>query len=75
MSYAAGALPEPLAAAVAAHAALCPDCRAQVRDLRSLGGVLLDEVGAASRARCSRFRSVPERAEVATAAGSSAYRS
>ena len=45
MSYAAGALPEPLAAAVAAHAALCPTCRLQLRDLRSLGGVLLDDVG------------------------------
>ena len=43
MSYAAGALPEPLAAAVAAHVALCPECRAELRALRGLGGALLDE--------------------------------
>ena len=45
ISFAAGALPEPLAAAVAAHAALCPTCRLQLRDLRCLGGVVLDDVG------------------------------
>ena len=44
MSFAAGALPEPLAAAVAAHAALCPDCQAQVRDLQKLGGMLLEGI-------------------------------
>ena len=44
MSFAAGALAEPLAAALASHVAMCPRCRNEMRLLRSLGGVLLSDV-------------------------------
>ena len=44
MSYAAGALAEPLAAAIASHVALCPRCRDEMRLLRALGGALLSDV-------------------------------
>ena len=43
MSYAAGALAEPLAAAIASHVALCPRCRDEMRLLRALGGALLSD--------------------------------
>lgn len=50
MSFAAGVLAEPLAAVVASHLALCPQCRAEMRTLRTLGGVLLaDDAVAGSR--------------------------
>ena len=42
MSFAAGALAEPLAAAVAAHLALCRRCRKEMKALEALGGVLLE---------------------------------
>ena len=42
MSYAAGALAEPLAAAVAAHVSMCARCGSELRGLQALGGVLLD---------------------------------
>lgn len=41
MSYAAGALPEPLAAVVACHVALCPRCRGDVAWMEIAGGDLL----------------------------------
>ena len=41
MTYAAGGLAEPLAAVVAAHAAMCPGCRAELADLELLGAALL----------------------------------
>ncbi len=41
MSFAAGTLAEPLAAVVAAHAALCSRCRAELADLELLGAALL----------------------------------
>ena len=41
MSYAAGALEEPLAAVVAAHVAMCPHCRAEVADLERVGAALM----------------------------------
>lgn len=44
MSYAAGSLPEPLSAVVAAHAALCPCCRKEVRALEIVGGAVLDSL-------------------------------
>lgn len=44
MSYAAGSLPEPLAAVVAAHNALCPCCRKDVRALEIVGGAVLDSL-------------------------------
>jgi putative transcriptional regulator len=41
MSFAAGTLPEPLAAAIVAHAELCPRCRKELAGLSVLGGALL----------------------------------
>jgi putative transcriptional regulator len=46
MSYAAGSLPEPLAAAMAAHAAMCGECRRELRDMELIGSVLLAEAAA-----------------------------
>lgn len=40
LSYAAGTLPEPLAAVIAAHADLCPVCRGEIEDLEIMGGAL-----------------------------------
>lgn len=42
MGFAAGTLAEPLAAVVAAHAAMCGRCRRELADLNLLGGALLD---------------------------------
>jgi putative transcriptional regulator len=42
MSYAAGSLPEPLAAVVACHNALCPVCRADMAWLDEAGAALVD---------------------------------
>ena len=42
ISYAAGALEEPLALVVATHLALCPRCRKDVERLEALGGALLE---------------------------------
>jgi len=41
MSFAAGALAEPLAAAVSAHVSMCGECRDQVRDMALVGATLL----------------------------------
>lgn len=41
LSYAAGALAEPLAAAVAAHVSVCSHCRREVGDMELLGATLL----------------------------------
>lgn len=41
VSYAAGTLAEPLAAVVAGHVSMCSHCRAEVRDLEILGGVMM----------------------------------
>jgi putative transcriptional regulator len=41
LSFSAGSLAEPLAAATAAHLSLCTACRADVRDLELLGAALL----------------------------------
>lgn len=43
LDYATGALPEPEALAVAAHAALCRDCRREIERYEAIGGALLDE--------------------------------
>lgn len=43
MSYAAGTLPEALAAAVAAHVRICPRCQEELETMRALGGALLEE--------------------------------
>jgi len=50
LGYASGDLAEPQALVVATHLALCPACRAAVADLESLGGVLLERVGADAEA-------------------------
>lgn len=42
MSFAAGSLAEPLAAAIAAHVAMCPRCRREMDLLRALGGACLE---------------------------------
>jgi putative transcriptional regulator len=42
MDYATGALPEPRALAVAAHACLCDLCRAEIRRLEAVGGALIE---------------------------------
>lgn len=41
MSFAAATLAEPLAAVVAAHLSMCPQCRAEAADLDLLGAALL----------------------------------
>ena len=43
--YAAGRLPHPFAVVVAAHLALCDDCRALVEAGDMLGGALVDGIG------------------------------
>jgi putative transcriptional regulator len=44
MSYAAGSLPEALAAVLAAHLALCPRCRAEAARLERVGAILFDRL-------------------------------
>jgi putative transcriptional regulator len=46
MSFAAGSLPEPLSAAMAAHAAMCGDCCRELRDMELIGAALLAEAAA-----------------------------
>ncbi len=41
MSFAAATLAEPLAAVVAAHVSMCPQCRAETADLERVGAALL----------------------------------
>jgi putative transcriptional regulator len=41
MSFAAGSLPEPLSAGVAAHVAMCTGCRHEMRDMELIGTELL----------------------------------
>ena len=48
MSFAAGALSEPLAAAVSAHVSMCAQCRDQVRDMTLIGASLLGTAPASS---------------------------
>jgi putative transcriptional regulator len=56
MAHAAGSLAEPFALLVATHMALCPACRAEVRRLEALGGVLLDELPASAVAADGKQR-------------------
>jgi putative transcriptional regulator len=62
MAYAAGSLAEPLAAVVAAHAARCPDCRADLDDLDLLGGMLLTAGPRILSSHVERGEGKPERA-------------
>jgi putative transcriptional regulator len=48
MSFAAGSLPEPLAAGVAAHVSMCAACRNEVRDMELIGTELLRATPAVS---------------------------
>jgi len=43
LEYAAGTLDEPSSLLVATHLALCPSCRALVRDAEAIGGALLGD--------------------------------
>jgi putative transcriptional regulator len=45
MSFAAGALAEPLAAACSVHASMCATCREDLRDMELLGAALLGTTG------------------------------
>jgi putative transcriptional regulator len=51
MSFAAGSLPAALAAAAAAHVAMCPRCRREVAMLESVGEALVAELAPQSLAR------------------------
>lgn len=64
MSYAAGGLPEALAAVVAAHLALCPHCRSKVARLERVGASLFKRI---SPAPTSSPPPVPPPRETATA--------
>ena len=70
MSFAAGTLPEPLAAVVAAHAAMCSQCRRELSDLDALGAALLQqEPKAASPSRSVvNFKAVAAHQDVAATA-------
>lgn len=43
VAYAAGTLGEAHSVVAAAHAAMCPDCRAAIRKAESLGGLMLED--------------------------------
>lgn len=73
LAYAAGDLGEAWSLVVATHTALCPLCRAQVRDAEAIGGVLVDDLEPVSMSSDSlertlaRLAGAPERtAERAT---------
>lgn len=61
MSYAAGTLAEPLAAVVAAHAAVCKSCRKQISHLEIVGGLLLARAAIADRDRDERALHIPSK--------------
>lgn len=44
LDYATGIASEGVALAVAAHAAFCAECRAQIADIEAVGGLLLEEI-------------------------------
>jgi putative transcriptional regulator len=44
LDYASGALPEPVALAIATHAALCPSSRDRIETLESFGGDLIEDI-------------------------------
>lgn len=68
LGYASGSLPEPIALAVASHAALCPETAREIRRLEGLGGSLLDglapaelKAGALDRALAALDEAEPAR--------------
>lgn len=58
LAYAAGDLAEGWSLLVATHLALCPHCRAVVRDAEAVGGALLDDIDAVSLADDSFMRTM-----------------
>jgi putative transcriptional regulator len=44
LTCSAGAMPEALAAVMASHLDMCPDCRREISILESIGGVLLEDL-------------------------------
>lgn len=71
MSFAAGALAEPLAAACSVHASMCAACRDELRDMELLGATLL----AAAPTRAGRVAAPTRPPEPALAEHSSGKRS
>lgn len=75
MSFAAGALAEPLAAVVAAHAAMCEACRCEISDMELIGAALLLRAEPAERPTRPRLpdpappRHAPQQRIAAPAAG------
>jgi putative transcriptional regulator len=74
LGFAAGTLSEPLAAVVAAHAALCTRCRAEIADMELIGAALLGvpiseaERGPAVRIPARRTGAVPKPIALAVSA-------
>lgn len=48
LAYAAGALSEGVALAIACHASICPDCRRETERLDSVGGAMITEANPAA---------------------------
>ena len=70
MSFAAGALAEPLAAAVSAHVSMCRQCRDELADMALIGAVLLGSGSSASGA--VRPPALPKEAPAAPRTGAAA---
>ena len=68
MSYAAGSLPEALAAVLAAHLALCLRCRSEVAKLERIGASLFERLAPVPTIRPAPLVSPAERAPPAAAA-------
>jgi putative transcriptional regulator len=68
LSYAAGALPEHLGLAIAAHAALSPDSQREIARLESVGGALLDELAPTTLGRDALERTLAALDETTLAA-------
>ena len=66
MSFAAGSLPNALAAVAAAHVAMCPHCRRELRMLERIGGALVSALTPATLVRVQP--AMPEMMTVAASA-------
>ena len=64
MSYAAGSLGEPLAAAVVAHVSLCGHCRRELKTMEALGAALMAD---ASREDSTKVQTLRRPSEAVTA--------
>jgi putative transcriptional regulator len=72
MSYSAGSLAEPLAAAVSAHVSLCDECHDAVRDLDLVGASLLEAAAAPGGAvRAPVAAEAPRRGQASVSAAGS----